>query len=218
MHPSDHLLAFISRRLTRHPCTFLVPSCRYANSLAGGGGGGGGGGGARGLVLNTAQNVTFEDPRVARRKQLMDFNEVHGNSYDEVNQGSSHGSLKKDHDDDDKFRDGSEGGNEGTAGVTLRRRPKYSDNGVAAREARKSSVYEESVAASLSTLEKQLIQVSKDEWALKHPGQNPDKSPHWLMLEEQLKQDFAEKFKTAERRRKTFNEEVRVVRPLSLSL
>lgn len=176
---------------------------RYANSLANGGSGAGRAG--RGVVLNTTENISFVDPREARRKQLMDFNEL--------TEGGDDGDAKRNsgnrgHDDiaSSHYED------EAAAGtVTLRRRPKFADNGVAARESRASvraSVYEDTVAASLSKLERDLIQVSKDEWVLKHPGQDPDKSPHWHMVEEQLRRDFADKFKTAERKRKTFHEEV----------
>lgn len=138
----------------------------------------------------------------------MDFNELTDEGGDDGDAkrstgNRSHGDIVSGHYEDEGA----------AASVTLRRRPKFADNGVAARESRASvraSVYEETVAASLSKLERDLIQVSKDEWALKHPGQDPDKSPHWHMVEEQLRRDFADKFKTAERKRKTFHEEVRV--------
>lgn len=146
---------------------------------------------AQGLAqAGVVSNVTFEDPREQRRQMLRDFNEL--GTAEPIKP------IQEDATDDDLV-----------AGVNMRYakpalRPQ---NGLSRSDNRRSSVYEDTVVQSLSKLEHDLIQVSRDEWMLNNPGQNPDTSPHWQSLEEQLRRDFSEKFRVAADKRRTFHEE-----------
>lgn len=88
--------------------------------------------------------------------------------------------------------------------IEVTRRPKSNNR---RDKSRTSSVYGDSVSASLGTLEEQYVKVMKDEWILNNPNVNPNRDAYWLAREEEIREEFRERFHQVEDKRKTYHEE-----------